>query len=227
TPAVHAKIATLLEGLRKQQDVAVAVEVRIITTSNDFLERIGVDFETKDKPPFLSKSGTPADAVKQIGGDFVTMPSLTYLNEKQVFQFLETIQGEQRTNVLQAPKITAFNGQAVTIACAEHQFFVTNVNPVKLDGQTAMVPQNEALATGFYFSLQSAVSADGKFVNLNLKANLTSLASAVVPLFPVVTPIFPVVEGGFQGPPVNFTQFVQQPKFNTLALDRTLKIPDG
>src|SRR5205823_13601859 len=104
---------------------------------------------------------------------------------------------------------------------------VTNVNPVKLDGQTAMVPQNEALATGFYFSLQSAVSADGKFVNLNLKANLTSLASAVVPLFPVVTPIFPVVEGGFQGPPVNFTQFIQQPKFNTLALDRMLKIPDG
>ena len=40
-------------------------------------------------------------------------------------------------------------------------------------------------------------------------------------------PVTPREEDGSPGQPVVFTQFIQQPKFTTLALERTLKVPDG
>src|SRR5207245_7459290 len=90
------------------------------------------------------------------------------------------------------------------------------------------VPNNEPLATsGFYFSMQPAISADRKYVNLNFKANMTSMASTTVPLFPITTMITPVFEGGAVGQPIPFTQFLQQPSFNNLMLERTLNLPDG
>jgi hypothetical protein len=76
-------------------------------------------------------------------------------------------------------------------------------------------------------SVRPVISADRRYVSLNLKVNLTSLASPTIPLFPIVAPLQPVTESGSQGKPVPFTQFVQQPVINTLALDRTLAIPDG
>ncbi len=55
------------------------------------------------------------------------------------------------------------------------------------------------------------MSADRRFVRMNIAPTLSNLASAVVPLFPVTTLITPVFEGGAQGQPIPFTQFVQQP----------------
>ena len=40
---------------------------------------------------------------------------LAFLSDIQVFMFLEAAQGDQRTNVMQAPKLTLFNGQTADI----------------------------------------------------------------------------------------------------------------
>jgi len=45
TSAVHEQIADLLTQLRKLQDLQVTVEVRFISVSDNFFERIGVDFD--------------------------------------------------------------------------------------------------------------------------------------------------------------------------------------
>ena len=39
--------------------------------------------------------------------------------------------------------------------------------------------------------------------------------------------ITPIYEGGAQGQPVPFTQFLQQPSFTTHILDKRLSVPDG
>src|SRR5258708_16430854 len=44
TPDIQEQIAELLAALRRLQDVEVAIEVRFITISESFYERIGVDF---------------------------------------------------------------------------------------------------------------------------------------------------------------------------------------
>ena len=45
TQEVHEQIADLLEQLRRLQDLQVTIEVRFITLSDNFFERIGVDFD--------------------------------------------------------------------------------------------------------------------------------------------------------------------------------------
>ena len=47
------------------------------------------------------------------------------------------------------------------------------------------------------------------------------------PLFPITTFITPVFEGGSQGQPIPFTQFLQQPAFTNLNIQTTVVCPDG
>jgi type II secretory pathway component GspD/PulD (secretin) len=152
---------------------------------------------------------------------------LAFLSDVQVFLFMEAAQGDQRTNVLNAPKITLFNGQTANIAVQDQQFFVTNVNIQAANGQLTFIPQNQNFATGTTLTVQAVISADRRFVRLNITPNITNLASAIVNLFPIVTPIQVFFEGGFTGPTVNFTQFIQQPVFNTININTTVAVPDG
>src|SRR5439155_25533449 len=54
---------------------------------------------------------------------------LAFLSDIQVFFFLEAAQGDQRANIMQAPKMTLFNGQTATLSVVNNQFFVTGVAP--------------------------------------------------------------------------------------------------
>ncbi|MBY0457375.1 MAG: type II and III secretion system protein, partial [Gemmataceae bacterium] len=47
------------------------------------------------------------------------------------------------------------------------------------------------------------------------------------PLFPITTFITPVFEGGSQGQPIPFTQFLQQPSVAFVDVNTTVVCPDG
>ena len=59
-------------------------------------------------PPFGGYPNTPGDN----GGLAL---GLAFLNDIQVFMFMEAAQGDRRMNVMQAPKLTLFNGQTATM----------------------------------------------------------------------------------------------------------------
>ena len=40
---------------------------------------------------------------------------LAFLSDIQVFMFLEAVQGDRRAHIMQAPKISVYNGQQATI----------------------------------------------------------------------------------------------------------------
>jgi type II secretory pathway component GspD/PulD (secretin) len=48
-----------------------------------------------------------------------------------------------------------------------------------------------------------------------------------VPLFPIVQLVPTVLDGGIVSQPVAFTQFFQQPVFNTVSVVTTVAVPDG
>jgi type II secretory pathway component GspD/PulD (secretin) len=171
-------------------------------------------------PPF---GGYPAIP----GADGGISMGLAFLSDVQVFLFMEAAQGDKRTNVMQAPKLTLFNGQTSTIQIQDFQYFVTNVQVLQAGGQIAYVPQNQPVPVGVNLAVQAVVSADRRFVRLNLAPTMTNVASATVPLFPITTFITPVFEGGAQGQPVPFTQFIQQPTFTSITIQTTVSVPDG
>jgi len=165
---------------------------------------------------------------------------LAFLNEIQVYMFMEAAQGDTRTNVMQAPKLTLFNGQTSTIQVQDFQFFVTGVTVTSVNGQIVFTPNNTpfpvgqvalngsgANGVGINMAIQAVITADRRYVRLNLSPTLSSLASATVPLFPVTTIVTPILEGGFVGQPVPFTQFIQQPSFSFINTQTTVMVPDG
>ncbi len=282
------EVADLLEALRRLQDLAIAVELRIVSLSESWYERMGVDFQmniktdtTKFEPaltqvdpntgfsgvfrpiPFindvnnkgvtlgLSPAGTVPTgdldvpiapntfnmAIPPFGG-YPNSPGsnggvafgLAFLNDIQVFLFMEAAQGDRRVNVMQAPKLTLFNGQTSTLTVSDTSFFVTSVTVVSVNGQLVFIPQNTPLPgpdTNFSITIQGVVSADRRFVRLNLPVTMAAQSGTTVPLFPLTTFITPVFEGGSQGVPIPFTQFLQQPAFTTLTINTTVVCPDG
>jgi type II secretory pathway component GspD/PulD (secretin) len=164
---------------------------------------------------------------------------LAFLNDIQVFMFMEAAQGDRRTNVMQAPKLTLFNGQTSTIHVSDTQFFVTSVNVFSINGQIVFAPNNVAFpigttpdptgtsGPGISLAIQAVVTADRRFVRMNIPVSMSSLASATVPLFPTTVIVTPTFEGGFVGQPIPFTQFLQQPKFSNTTINTTVMVPDG
>ena len=291
TADVIREVSDLLEALRKLQDLAVAVEVRIISLSESWFERMGVDFSmniktntSKFEPSLTSGQFRPEPFINDInqkgttvglqpagvftpdldvpikstsfqyaipgfggypnnpGNDGGVSLGLAFLNDIQVYMFMEAAQGDRRVNVMQAPKLTLFNGQTATINISDLQFFVTSVQVFSVNGQVVFIPRitplpgpagtlqsgNRLQFNGnVTIALQAVVSADRRFVRINLPITLAAQSGATVPLFPITTFITPVFEGGSQGVPIPFTQFIQQPAFTAMQISTTVVCPDG
>ena len=222
TQRVHQEIADLLDQLRRLQDLQVTIEVRFISVTDSFFERIGIDFDwnvndTRRGPrldgnldplapfgavdPINGSAGGVGDAGNQgqggqqaaqgqttlppsnapfspgppinlvgrdkwpgrtvvgmlsptvfspdldipfrngsfdIGvpdfGGFQANAGLTFgaaiLSDIEAFLFVQAAQGDSRSNILSAPKITLFNGLTGTVVSQTQQPFVISLTPV-------------------------------------------------------------------------------------------------
>jgi type II secretory pathway component GspD/PulD (secretin) len=278
TADVISEVNNLLESLRRLQDLSVSVEVRLISLSEAFFERIGVDFQMNIKtngktegfePALTTSSFRPVPFINDIsntgvitgwnpnqGGftpdlDIPIRPNsygfsvppfgnypgngngglnlgLAFLNDIQVFMFLEAAAGDRRTNIMQAPKITCFNGQTSSVNVGVSQFFVTGLQVFNVGGQFVYLPTNTPFFLGVNMVVQPVVSSDRRFVRLTINQTFTeNNPDATVPLFPITAFITPVFEGGSQGTPIPFTQFFQQPTTTTITVSTTVVAPDG
>jgi general secretion pathway protein D len=268
TQEVHEQIADLLEQLRRLQDLQVTIEVRFITLSDNFFERIGVDFDFDiddnvtvlpgdDTGPSvtigLGPDGNPtadldlafdqnhfAEAVPAFGGfspTNVTNFGFAILSDIEAFFLIEAAQGDTRTNLLQAPKVTLFNGQVASVSDTSQRPFVTSLTPVVGDFAAAQAPIIVVLSEGTSLNVQAVVSNDRRFVRLTL-----------VPFF---SKIGDVEEFTFEGrrtsntgttvvDPTDDTQTVtndaeeivegttvQLPQFAFTSVSTTVSVPDG
>jgi hypothetical protein len=205
TPEVHEKIDEMLKSLRRMQDVEVAVEVRLVSVTEDFFcqkaKEFGLPTEKKD----------PA-----------------FLNDKSLGRFLEAIQCDPHTNVLQAPKIVTLNGQRAAIKTRETHRFVTGLDLRWRDDDSVIaLPHTMEFPTGFDMALQPVVSADRRFVNFELEAGLSELAADPVPMTPVTWMITARTREGKPAEAVPFTQFLQKPSLNTQRTITRMCVPDG
>jgi type II secretory pathway component GspD/PulD (secretin) len=200
-----------------------------LTPAETFTSDLGIPITTSSFGMAIPPFGGFPNAPGSNGGLDV---GLAFLSDIQVFLFLEAAQGDQRTNVMQAPKITLFNGQNATLSVSDQQSFVTSASVTVVNGQPVFTPNNQTITTGVSINVQAVISADRRFVRMNFSGagggiTLTNLASAVVPLFPIVQLVPTVLDGGVTTNPVAFTQFFQQPVFNSVSVVTTVMVPDG
>ena len=103
TPDVQKQVARRLADLRREQDVQVSIELRLIMVSPKLATRILKDLKQQGQPvqAFQDEQGKLAKDADGIG----------CLNEKLVFDLLATVQGDRMAHIMQSPKITVFDGQ--------------------------------------------------------------------------------------------------------------------
>jgi type II secretory pathway component GspD/PulD (secretin) len=171
-------------------------------------------------PPFGGYPGIPGYGGLTLG--------LAFLSDIQVFLFMEAVQGDTRTNVMQAPKLTLFNGQTATIAVQDYQFFTIGVSVLNGGyGQVVYNPITTLFPMNIILAINAVISGDRRFVRLSIAPSLANVVNGEVNLFPVVTPIFPLFDGTATGQPVVFTQFIQQPRLTRVSVATTVAVPDG
>lgn len=90
------------------------------------------------------------------------------LSDIQAFFVIQAAQGDTRSNILQAPKVTLFNGQQASIADQTQVPFVTSVIPVVGDFAAALQPVIVVLSQGTSLTVQAVVSNDRRFVRLTV-----------------------------------------------------------
>jgi general secretion pathway protein D len=203
TPDVQEQIADLLAALHREMDTEVALEVRLVSVSTDPLATLTANFGGMQ--PALDLTSRPL-----------------FLSDGDVAKFLQMVQNDQHANVMQTPKITAFNGQRVNLQCTDKQAFVTGIETSRSGELLVVKAKTEEIATGLRMSARPKLSADRQSVNLDLKINLSNLAAEVVPM----TKLTMQIDEGM-GAPVTFTQLLQKPKVETICIDKKLNIPDG
>ncbi len=225
TQSVHEEIADLLEQLRRLQDLQVTIEVRFIRLSDDFFERIGIDFDmnindkilgtdelTQTSNPVAAASfgesvrngiqrtrtgatvGVQAPLVGDLAqvtadldipfrqgsfnvaqpqfGGFNPSTAATFgfaiLSDIEAYFLINAAQGDTRTNVLNAPKVTLFNGQQAFVSDTSQSPFVISVIPVVGEFAAAQQPVIVVLNEGTLMSIQAVVSEDRRYVRLTV-----------------------------------------------------------
>jgi general secretion pathway protein D len=115
--------------------------------------------------------GSFGTAVPQFGGfNAATAANFGFaiLSDIEAFVLIQAAQGDQRTNIMEAPKVTLFNGQQAFVSDTAQVPFVTSVIPVVGDFAAAHQPVIVVLTEGTSLSVQAVVSPDRRFVRLTL-----------------------------------------------------------
>lgn len=174
--------------------------------------------------------GNPAD---------VSTFGFAILSDIEAYFLINASQGDRRSNVLNAPKVTLFNGQQAFVADTSQTPFVISVVPVVGEFAAAQQPVIVVLSEGTLMTIQAVVSEDRRYVRLT-----------VVPFF---SQIGDVQEFTFEGTTSTSTSTsttdddddgtneqndntndqvrsgttVQLPTFQFVSVTTTVSVPDG
>ena len=155
TPEQIHFVTEALQRFRKFGFGQIMVEVRFVSTTRDEMNNLGLEWsiaasDTKepDLPlAFIGSGGknhetasaipiiAAEDKIRQVSATSYVEKSApvlyAVLKDKQIRTFFEKATGNDRTNILTAPKVTLFNGQEATIKDVTTRPFVVGLNRVK------------------------------------------------------------------------------------------------
>ncbi|WP_237170943.1 type II secretion system protein GspD [Paludisphaera borealis] len=131
-------------------------------------------------------------------------------------------QGDTRNNILQAPKVTTFNGAAATLVNGQQQFYVQSLFPVVGPGSVAFVPSIGQLNNGVNLLVTPVVTADRRYVRLSLTPSFTTINN-----FTTISVPAAVGGAGLGGASAAINGTIQLPNITNTTVNTTVTVPDG
>jgi general secretion pathway protein D len=186
------------------------------------------------------RQGNFALAIPQFGGfdaNAGATMGFAILSDLEAFFLINAAQGDRRSNVLQAPKVTLFNGQTATVQDLSLSPFVTSIIPVVGDFAAANQPVIVVLSEGTSLTVQAVVSADRRFVRLTVVPFFSSIGE--VNTFTFAGSDTTTTDTSSEGPDDATTgrtnrttrttsgTTVQLPTFSFVTVTTTVSVPDG
>jgi type II secretory pathway component GspD/PulD (secretin) len=147
---------------------------------------------------------------------------IAFLSDLEVYLFLTAAQGDSRANVLQAPKVTTFNGAPAYITSGTLQYYIQTLTPIVGFGAVAFTPGVGQINNGVALQVTPVVSADRRYVRMTLSPFFT----AVNGFFTVNVPAA-VGGGGVGGNGVSVNGVIQLPNVTYNSVSTTVTVPDG
>ena len=100
---------------------------------------------------------------------------MAILSDVEAFLFVRAAQGDRRSNIMFAPKITTFNGIPASIFSGTNRPFVTSLTPVSSGFSIGFQPQITTIREGTSLSVQPVVSADRRYVRLSVSPDFSNV----------------------------------------------------
>lgn len=198
SPAVLAQAPETVPGAK--------IELRLVTLNDEDFAKFTAEY------PNFAEKGVPTKSAQ-------------ILTHADLEKLLVRLQSLRRIGILQSPTVTVGDKRTATVICGDTVKFVTELEEKKIDGQTIYVPKSESILEGLTATICPDVTADHRGMSLKLDIKNTTY-DPVVPLFPITSVITPVFEGGSQGQPIPFTQFIQRPNISNLQIQSTVDLAD-
>ncbi|MGI9458052.1 MAG: hypothetical protein ACR2NU_15915, partial [Aeoliella sp.] len=125
----------------------------------NFTGDLDIPFRQESFGLAVPQFGTPVD---------VATFGFAILSDIEAYFLINASQGDRRSNVLNAPKVTLFNGQQAFVADTSQTPFVISVIPVVGEFAAAQQPVIVVLSEGTLMTIQAVVSDDRRYVRLTV-----------------------------------------------------------
>jgi type II secretory pathway component GspD/PulD (secretin)/tetratricopeptide (TPR) repeat protein len=102
---------------------------------------------------------------------------MQFLDDVQVDLLIEATQADSRNTILTAPRLTLHNGQIAWISVQTSQTYVSSLNVNSNSGAIGYSPVISNLLTGFSFKIHGVISADRRYVTMEVVFDIGDLVS--------------------------------------------------
>ncbi len=175
----QAQIADLLKTWEASGLGQISVECRFITAEQDIATAAGLVWQyheadsalTQETSPLPIATGAPRLRATTSVREFVPV-GIAALTAKQTRRLLDRGQSDRRVNVLQAPKLTLFNGQTAGVVDITQRPFVVGT---KADRQGTQQPNLCVLEEGIKVTFRPVHSVDQSQVRFSGRLEFSSI----------------------------------------------------
>ncbi len=172
--------------------------------------------------PFIQGSASAIAPFNAVPGAGATL-GISFLSELEMYLFLTAAQGDARNNIVQAPKITTFNGANAFISNNQTQSYIQALVPLVGFSSVAFTPVIGQLNDGVFLNVTPVVSADRRYVRLSLAPNFNTVNGLQTLTFPAGA----VGGSGLGGSGTGINSTIQLPTQTVTTLNTTVTVPDG
>lgn len=170
--------------------------------------------------PFSQGSATAITPFNALTTNTGATFGIAFLSDLEVYLFLTAVQGDTRSNLVQAPKVTSFNGAPAFVMNTTNRNFVSNLTPIVANGAVAFQPTISSIPDGVTLFVTPVVSADRRYVRMTLSPNFITFVQ-------FDTFVIPAAVSGFLGGAGTVNAQVQLPVISQTLISTTVTVPDG